>query len=146
MGGRINVTRNIWIDESEIELRFVGASGPGGQKVNRTASAVQLFFDISSSSLPDDIKHRLRKQCRGRISKDDVLVIESSEHRSQHRNREAALSRLVKLLRKACRKPKKRKGTKPPRRAREKRLAEKKKQSQKKKLRQDPTRSHPGRL
>ncbi|MBD3369271.1 aminoacyl-tRNA hydrolase [Candidatus Fermentibacteria bacterium] len=143
MSGRIEVTPEVWINETEIELSFVGSSGPGGQKVNRTSSAVQLFFDISSSSLPEEVKNRLRKQFPGRISKDDVLMIESSEHRSQHRNRETAVSRLVKILRKACRKPKRRKRTKPPRRAREKRLAEKKKRSQKKKLRQDPD---PGRF
>lgn len=132
----IEVTSDIKLHENEVEFDFVRGSGPGGQKVDRTASAVQLRFDIpDSDSLPVPVKQRLQRVARNRVTKDGVLIIEAKEHRSQTRNREAAIERLVELIRRAANPPKKRKPTKPPKSADERRLREKKRRSQKKRQR-----------
>jgi ribosome-associated protein len=122
----MRITDAIEIDDRDIDERFVRASGPGGQNVNKVASAVELRFDVAKSSLPDDMKQRLIALAGNRINADGVLLIDSREHRSQAQNRDAARTRLVALLQHAARRPKRRRPTKPGKAAREKRLETKK--------------------
>jgi ribosome-associated protein len=131
----IPVTLTIAIDEREINERFVRASGPGGQNVNKVATAVELRFDIGASSLPPDVKTRLLVLAGHRATADGVLLIDSREYRTQGQNRDAARARLVALLQHAARPPKKRKPTKPGKSAREKRLVSKKRRGEIKALR-----------
>ena len=120
------MTKSIQIDEREIDERFVRASGPGGQNVNKVATAVELRFNVAASSLPQDVKDRLRLLAGTRMSADGVLLIDSREHRLQSRNREAARARLAALIEQALIQPRQRRATKPKAGAREKRLAGKK--------------------
>ena len=135
----IAITAEISIDEREIEERFVRASGPGGQNVNKVASAVELRFDVGASSLPSEVKERLRALAGNRVNADGVLVIDSREHRTQARNREAARQRLVDLIAQAAKKPRRRKATKPRPAAREKRLEGKKLRARIKDRRRKPS-------
>jgi ribosome-associated protein len=114
------------IEDRCLEERFVRASGPGGQNVNKVATAVELRYDVRGSSLPDDVKARLAKLAGHRMTDDGVLVIDSRALRTQGRNREAARERLEALVQRAMRRPKRRTPTTPGREARERRLETKK--------------------
>jgi ribosome-associated protein len=125
----IQITGTLAIDDREVEERFVRASGPGGQNVNKVSTAVQLRFDVNASSLPDEIKTRLITIAGSRMTMDGVLVIDAREHRTQAQNREAARARLIDFIERATHRPKKRKPTKPGKVAKEKRLTTKKRRA-----------------
>lgn len=123
----IRINARIAIDEREIAETFVRASGPGGQNVNKLSTAVQLRFDVRGSpSLPGDVKPRLERLAGTRLTRDGVLVITAQRHRTQARNREDALDRLVDLIRRADTPPAPRRATKPTRASRERRIESKK--------------------
>jgi ribosome-associated protein len=132
----IRVTAKISLDEREIEESFVRSSGPGGQNVNKLATAVQLRFDVQHSpSLPDDVRNRLERLAGSRLTRDGVLVIIAQRHRTQARNRDDALERLLDLVRQASVAPVKRRPTKPTKASRERRIEGKKKRADVKRLR-----------
>jgi ribosome-associated protein len=131
----IRVTDTIVIEDRELDERFVRASGPGGQNVNKVSTAVELRFDVGASSLPPDVKQRLMVLAGSRMTGDGVLLIDSREHRTQAMNREAARARLAALVEHASRRPKTRRPTKPKRAAKEKRLESKRQRSEVKSLR-----------
>lgn len=132
----IPVTRSIAIDSDEIEESFVRASGPGGQHVNTTSTAVQLRFDAARSpSLPYEVAQRLLDLAGSRATQDGVIVIIAQSHRSQLRNREDALARLIELIRAATHRPIIRRATKPTKGSKERRLAAKERRSGVKSLR-----------
>ena len=134
----IRITDRISIDEQELEERFVRASGPGGQNVNKLSTAVQLRFDARHSpSLPGDVRARLERLAGKRLTRDGVIVIIAQRHRTQERNRQDALDRLVELIQRAAVAPIPRRKTKPTRGSRERRLETKKRRSSIKGLRQD---------
>ncbi|MGQ0742007.1 MAG: alternative ribosome rescue aminoacyl-tRNA hydrolase ArfB [Alphaproteobacteria bacterium] len=136
---KIRVTPEIGIDEAELDERFILASGPGGQNVNKVATAVQLRFNAgTSTSLPDDVRARLIALAGRRLTKEGVLVLQGSRFRSQERNRADVRERLVQLIRQAAITPKKRKPTKPTKTAKERRLKRKKGRSELKRQRQKP--------
>jgi ribosome-associated protein len=131
----IRITDSIGIEERELDERFVRASGPGGQNVNKVSTAVELRFDVNGSSLPTDVKARLTALAGSRMTGDGVLLIDSREHRTQAQNREAARARLIALLQHAAKRPKTRRPTKPKRAAKEQRLESKRQRSEVKSLR-----------
>ncbi|HEY6254562.1 MAG TPA: alternative ribosome rescue aminoacyl-tRNA hydrolase ArfB [Xanthobacteraceae bacterium] len=134
----IRVTDRISIEERELEERFVRASGPGGQNVNKLSSAVQLRFDVRGSpSLPLDVRVRLERLAGRRLTREGVLVIIAQRHRTQERNRADALDRLIELIAQASVAPTPRRPTKPSRGSKERRLAAKKNRSGIKGLRRD---------
>jgi len=132
----IRVTDRISIDEAELSEEFVRASGPGGQNVNKLSTAVQLRFDVRRSpSLPNDVAVRLQRLAGKRLTNDGVLVITAQRHRTQERNRQDALDRLVELIRAAAVPPKPRRQTKPTKASRERRMEGKKRRGEVKALR-----------
>jgi ribosome-associated protein len=132
----LRVTDAIWLEESDLQERFVLSSGPGGQNVNKVASAVELRFDAAHSrSLTEDVRARLKALSGRRVTKDGVLVLQGHRFRDQQRNREDVRARLIDLIARAAVPPKPRKRTRPPRAAKEKRLADKRKRSMLKSLR-----------
>jgi ribosome-associated protein len=132
----IPVTSWLSIDEAELSESFIRGSGPGGQNVNKVATAVQLRFDVRNSpSLPDDVKARLERIAGKRLTLDGVLVITAQRHRTQDRNREDAQARLVELIRQATERPKPRRPTRPTLASKKRRLEAKSQRSQIKRLR-----------
>jgi ribosome-associated protein len=135
----LRITDEVSIDESELAFSFARSGGPGGQHVNTSSTKVELRFDVESSpSLTAEQKAAIRKTLDSRITADGVLVLTSSEHRSQTRNREAAVARFQALLADAVRPRKPRKRTRKPKAADRRRLEEKRQQSEKKQLRKPP--------
>ena len=124
----IQITPHIAIGEDELTFRFVRASGPGGQNVNKVSSAVELRFDVAHSpSLPEEVKARLKQFAGSRLTEDGILVIDAQRFRTQGMNRKDAIARLVALMRAAAIRPKSRIPTRPSRGAREARLESKRK-------------------
>ena len=132
----IYITPDIKISENEIKFRFIRASGPGGQNINKVSTAVQLRFDVKNSpSLSDQVRYRLIRLGGRRITEHGILIIEARRFRTQERNRQDAIDRLVKLLRKAFEKPKPRIKTKPTLASRQRLVAAKKRRSRIKRMR-----------
>lgn len=135
----IDVAPGLSLDEGELVFRAARASGPGGQHVNKTSSAVELRFDARASpSLPEDVRARLYGLAGSRLTQDGVIVLFSQEHRSQEMNRQAAVERLVELIARAAVRPKKRRPTKPTKASKLERLAGKTRRSGVKALRARP--------
>ena len=138
----IRITSNFAINESEIKEQFIRASGPGGQNVNKVASAVQLRFDVlHSPSLPEAVRRRLVHLAGRRLTGDGILVIDARRHRSQKQNRQEALDRLKSLLQEAAQPPRTRRPTKPSQASRRRRLESKRHRARIKRSRQ-PVREH----
>jgi ribosome-associated protein len=132
----IRVTAHIAIDDNEIEESFIRSSGPGGQNVNKLATAVQLRFDVRHSpSLSDDVRARLETLAGRRLTRDGVLVLTAQRHRTQERNRQDALDRLIELIRQAAVRPTPRRPTRPTKASRERRIEHKKRRGSVKRLR-----------
>ena len=132
----IRVTGTITIDEEEIHQQFIRASGPGGQNVNKVATAVKLCFDVAHSpSLPEDVRERLTRLAGKRMTKEGFLIIDARRFRTQEQNRQDAVARLVSLIRQAAQRPKIRKRTKPTRSSMERRLECKHRRAKIKRLR-----------
>lgn len=137
----IHITPDIVINESEIHEEFIRTSGPGGQNVNKVSTAVQLRFDVAgSTSLPNGVRRRLIQLGGKRITSSGVLIIKAQRYRTQEKNREDALKRLVELVRKAVEKPKSRRKTRPSQKSKEKRLERKRQRGQIKAARKTVTR------
>lgn len=132
----IRVTDAISLNESEILMEFIQASGPGGQNVNKVATAARLRFDVRSSpSLPEEVRQRLTRLAGRRMTEDGILIIEASRHRTQEQNRADALERLVALVRQAAHRPRPRRSTRPTLASQQRRLEYKKQRGAVKRLR-----------
>ena len=137
----IRVNKNMYLGESELDIKFVRSSGPGGQNVNKVATAVELRFDVKgSTSLPQKVKSRLLSMAGKRATRKGEIVLFARTHRSQDQNRKEAIQRLVTLIRRAAAVPKKRKRTRPSRASKERRIKNKKHRSQIKQFRKSPRR------
>ena len=135
----IQITPNIALDEDELEIAFIRASGPGGQNVNKVSTAVQMRFDARRSpSLPNEVSVRLQKLAGSKLTSDGVIVITANRFRTQETNRRDAVQRLCELIAKAAVAPVKRRPTKPSKAAKEKRLASKSRRSEVKAMRGKP--------
>ncbi|MBO6576900.1 MAG: aminoacyl-tRNA hydrolase [Rhodothermales bacterium] len=135
----IRIGPGIELGDDELQFEFVRASGPGGQNVNKVATAVQLRFDAAGSpNLPEPVRKRLLRMAGSRLTGDGVLLINARRYRTQERNRRDAVDRLVALIREAAVPPKRRKKTKPTRASRERRLEAKKQRGELKKSRRPP--------
>jgi ribosome-associated protein len=132
---RIEIAPGIGIEDSELSERFVRASGPGGQNVNKVSSAVELRFNVAASTLPAEVKERLINIAGTRVTSDGDLLIDSREHRTQAQNREAARARLVAFIKLATVRPKKRRPSRPTKSSKEQRLQSKKQRGEIKKAR-----------
>ena len=132
----LEITPTFFVDESDLQFAFVRSSGPGGQNVNKVATAAQLRFDVLHSSLPEDVRERLKHLAGNKVTTEGELLIEAKKFRTQEQNREDAIKRFVELLQRAFKKPKARTKTKPTAASREKRLKHKKQRSEIKKMRQ----------
>ena len=134
----IKITDSIYINESELKESFIRSSGPGGQHINKVATAVQLRFNAKNSrDISEEVYNRLRTIAGSRLTEDGNLIIESREYRSQSQNRQVALEKLISLLQQAAKKPKRRTPTRPSQASVEKRLRNKRLQSEKKKSRRN---------
>ena len=132
----IHITRTITVDESEIKESFVRSSGPGGQNVNKVATAVQLRFDVANSrSLPEEVKMRLISLAGNQITEDGMLIINARRFRTQGRNREYAADLLVEIIRNAAQRPKIRRRTRPTKASKIRRLESKRRVAESKRLR-----------
>jgi ribosome-associated protein len=134
----VRITRGIAIDENDIEISFIRASGPGGQNVNKLSTAAQLRYDTRRLTLAADVAVRLASLAGQRMTRDGVIVIHAQRFRTQERNRADAIDRLIELLRKAATRPTPRRATRPTRTARERRIAGKKQRGGVKRLRARP--------
>ena len=134
----LEITPSLKIEESELQFDYVRASGPGGQNVNKVATAVQLRFNIRDSSLPEGPKARLTQLAGKRVTSEGILLIEAKRFRTQEQNREDALQRFIELVRKSLVRPKTRRKTKPTKASKEARLKEKKRKGEIKRLRNKP--------
>jgi ribosome-associated protein len=139
---RYHITPTIAIAESEIQYEFVRASGPGGQNVNKVATAVQMRFDVGNSpALPNDVRERLIHLAGRRITEDGILIIDARRFRTQERNRQDAIDRLVELIRKAAERPKLRRKTGPTLASKRRRLKSKRRHGETKRMRRSVLRS-----
>ena len=133
----IEIAPGLRIHDRELHFDFTRAAGPGGQNVNKVATAVQLRFDVRASSLPEPVKARLIKLAGRRMTREGALILEARQHRTQAQNKDEALARLADLVRRAARPPRSRRPTRPTRSSKQKRVDEKKRRGEIKRRRQN---------